>query len=75
MMPLAQTRAQDLRWLLPVSPTEAFAALQAEAARLSPAHAALFAAPGRSMHRASPGPRRARAWRATRTSTRHRAPR
>uniref|UniRef100_UPI003B01F73E hypothetical protein n=1 Tax=Neoroseomonas rubea TaxID=2748666 RepID=UPI003B01F73E len=45
MMPLAQTRAQDLRWLLPVSPAEAFSALQAEAGRLSPVHAALFAAP------------------------------
>jgi hypothetical protein len=45
MIRLAATRAQDLRPLLPMPPTEAFAALQAEAARLSPAHAALFATP------------------------------
>lgn len=45
MMRLAATRAQDLRSLLPMPPGEAFAALQAEAGRLSPAHAALFAEP------------------------------
>jgi hypothetical protein len=45
MIRLAVTRPQDLRALLPVPPPEAFATLQAEAARLSPAHAALFAQP------------------------------
>lgn len=45
MIRLAATRAQDLRPLLPIPAAEAFAALQAEAGRLSPAHAALFAAP------------------------------
>lgn len=45
MIRLAATRAQDLRPLLPMPPAEAFAALQAEAGRLSPAHAALFATP------------------------------
>jgi hypothetical protein len=45
MIRLAATRAQDLRPLLPLPPEQAFAALQAEAARLSPAHAALFAQP------------------------------
>lgn len=63
MMPLAQTRAQDLRWLLPISPIEAFGALQAEAARLSPTHAALFAAPSldpSGLAWAAPGARMAR---------------
>lgn len=45
MLRLTATRAQDLRPLLPMPPAEAFAALQAEASRLSPAHAALFAIP------------------------------
>ena len=45
MLRLAATRAQDLRPLLPMPPAEAHAALQAEAQRLSPAHAALFAQP------------------------------
>ena len=45
MIRLAATRTQDLRPLLPIPPAEAFAALQAEASRLSPAHAALFATP------------------------------
>lgn len=45
MIRLAAARPQDLRPLLPMPPAEAFAALQAEAGRLSPAHAALFAAP------------------------------
>lgn len=45
MIRLAATRAQDLRPLLPLPPEQAYAALQAEASRLSPAHAALFAQP------------------------------
>lgn len=45
MIRLAATRTQDLRPLLPIPPAEAFAALQAAASSLSPAHAALFAAP------------------------------
>lgn len=45
MLRLAATRVQDLRPLLPMPPAEAHAALQAEAQRLSPAHAALFAQP------------------------------
>lgn len=45
MIRLAAARPQDLRPLLPMSPAEAFAALQAEAGRLSPVHATLFAAP------------------------------
>ncbi|MBR0684263.1 hypothetical protein GXW74_27650, partial [Roseomonas eburnea] len=45
MMRLIATRAQDLRPLLPMPPAEAFAALQAAAGRISPAHAALFAMP------------------------------
>lgn len=63
MMPLAQTRAQDLRPLLPVPPTEAFGALHTEAARLSPAHASLFAAPALDASGivwAAPGARMAR---------------
>jgi hypothetical protein len=45
MIRLAATRPQDLRALLPMPPDQAFAMLQAEAGRLSPAHAALFAQP------------------------------
>jgi hypothetical protein len=45
MIALAATRPQDLRPLLPIPPDRAFALLQAEAGRLSPAHAALFAQP------------------------------
>lgn len=45
MIRLLATRAQDLRCLLPMPPAEAFAALQAEAGRLSAVHAALFAQP------------------------------
>jgi hypothetical protein len=45
MIRLAATRAQDLRSLLPMPPAEAHAALRAEAGRISPAHAALFAVP------------------------------
>jgi hypothetical protein len=45
MIRLVATRAQDLRPLLPMPPDQAFAVLQAEAGRLSPAHAALFAQP------------------------------
>lgn len=45
MIRLALTRAQDLRALLPLPPDQAHAAVQAAAARLSPAHAALFAQP------------------------------
>lgn len=45
MMRLIATRPQDLRPLMPMPPGEAFAALQAVAGRLSPAHAALFAMP------------------------------
>jgi len=42
---LALTRPEELRPLLPVSPEEAHAVIAAAAARLSPAHAALFARP------------------------------
>ncbi|WP_198373709.1 hypothetical protein, partial [Roseomonas rosulenta] len=45
MIRLVATRPQDLRPLLPMPPDQAFAVLQAEAGRLSPAHAALFAQP------------------------------
>ena len=45
MIRLVATRPQDLRTLLPMPPDQAFALLQAEAGRLSPAHAALFAQP------------------------------
>jgi hypothetical protein len=45
MLRLVATRPQDLRPLLPMPPDQAFAVLQAEAGRLSPAHAALFAQP------------------------------
>lgn len=45
MIRLIATRLQDLRLLLPMPLAEAYAALQAEAGRISPAHAALFAQP------------------------------
>jgi hypothetical protein len=45
MIRLAVTRPQDLRGLLPMPPDQAHALLVAEAAKLSPAHAALFAQP------------------------------
>lgn len=63
MMRLIATRAQDLRPLLPMPPAEAFAALQAEAGRISPAHAALFAQPapeGEGIAWGAPGARMAR---------------
>ncbi len=63
MIRLATTRAQDLRPLLPMPAAEAFAALQAEAGRLSPAHAALFATPAAEdggMAWGAPGSRMAR---------------